>query len=343
MIELKSVVKQYGDATAVDQVSLTVGPGEIFGIIGQSGAGKSTLIRCVNLLERPTSGSVLINNLDLTQLDAKQLRQQRQSMGMIFQHFNLMSSKTVFENVALPLTLQGVAEHTIRTRVNELLELTELTHRANAYPCQLSGGQKQRVAIARALTTQPEVLLCDEATSALDPQTTQAILQLLQTINTELGVSMMMITHEMHVIKSICHRLAIMEQGRIIEQAEVLSFFANPKTDIAKQFIRKDIHAHFPNSIKNRLTETNEHNTIPLLRLSFVGAAAEEPLIAHLSQRLHINFNILLADIETIRNQMIGTMVLEADAPESTLREGINYLTDKGVNVEVIGYVKRMA
>ncbi|MCB1828483.1 MAG: ATP-binding cassette domain-containing protein, partial [Coxiellaceae bacterium] len=208
-------------------------------------------------------------------------------------------------------------------------------------PSELSGGQKQRVAIARALATNPTVLLCDEATSALDPQTTHRILQLLKNINEELGVSMMLITHEMSVVKEICHRLAIMEQGKIVEQAKVLDFFANPQSTLAKEFIRNHIKEQFPDNIAQRLEKTPVSDTIPLLRLSFVGRAAEEPLIAHLMRAMKINLNILLANIETIRDTMIGTMVLEADGDQSDVELGIQYLLGKGVNVEVIGYVRR--
>lgn len=345
-INLSAICKDYDvngrKVRAIDNVNLTVPKGEIFGVIGPSGAGKSSLIRCVNLLEIPTSGSVIIGGRELTTLKAAELREQRQRMGMIFQHFNLLSSRDVFENIALPLELLGAKKAAITKKVAELLELTELTERAHAYPSQLSGGQKQRVAIARALTTEPDVLLCDEATSALDPQTTHAILQLLSNINSELGVTMMLITHEMSVVKEICHQLAIMERGQVVEQGRVLDFFANPKTDLAKQFIRSSVKEKFPENIAKRFSTDATDNTIPVLRLSFVGHAAEEPLIAHLMQTLKINLNILLADIETISKQMIGTMVLEADAPEKQLNQGIEFLTNKGVNVEVIGHVQRL-
>lgn len=342
MIKLQEVSKSYDGVLAVDSIDISVQAGEIFGVIGPSGAGKSTLIRCVNLLERPTSGKVLIEGVDLTSLNPAALRKQRRQMGMIFQHFNLLHSRTVYDNIALPLRLQNADKKTIEKRVGSLLELTGLTERKDAYPSELSGGQKQRVAIARALSTEPKVLLCDEATSALDPQTTHSILQLLKQINTELGVTMMLITHEMSVVKEVCHRLAILMHGKIVEQAEVLEFFSNPKTDLAKNFIRKHVSQQFPESIRSRLEKEATSNTIPLLRLSFVGKTAEEPLIAHLMQKMSISLNILLANVEMIRDQLIGTMVLEAEiSDDKQLNSAIQYLTDKGVNAEVIGYVRQ--
>lgn len=342
MIKLDNITKQFAGITAIDSVNIHVDRGEIFGVIGPSGAGKSTLIRCVNLLEKPDNGQVIIDGTDLTQLNNTDLRTQRQQMGMIFQHFNLLSCKTVYDNIALPLNLACNHKSDTDKTVGELLELTGLVMRKNAYPSELSGGQKQRVAIARALTTKPKVLLCDEATSALDPQTTHSILQLLNNINQELGVTIMLITHEMAVVKEVCHRLAIMEQGKVVEQGDVLSFFANPKTDLAKQFIRNDIKNSLPESIKERLLPEQREHTIVLWRLSFVGRAAEEPLIAHLMQKMDISVNILLANMEMIRDQMIGTMVLEAQADDAQLQLGIEYLTQKGVNVEVVGYVQQL-
>ena len=241
MIELKNISKDFGSGEkavhAVRDVSLSIGSGEIFGIIGFSGAGKSTLVRCINLLERPSSGSVFVAGQDLTALSAKDLRAARKKIGMIFQHFNLMPSRTVAGNVAYPLKGSGLSKEDIQKKVATLLELVGIGDKADAYPSQLSGGQKQRVAIARALANDPQVLLCDEATSALDPQTTKAILHLLKHLNETLGITIVLITHEMAVVKEICDRVAVMEYGRVVEQGEVFTVFAEPKQDITKSFI----------------------------------------------------------------------------------------------------------
>ena len=242
MIELRHISKDFGTGEhavhAVQDVSLTVETGEIFGIIGFSGAGKSTLVRCINLLERPTSGEVLLDGQELTALPPKQLRQTRKKIGMIFQHFNLMPSRTVAGNVAYPLRGSGLSREQIAVKVQSLLELVGIGDKADAFPSQLSGGQKQRVAIARALANDPSVLLCDEATSALDPQTTKAILHLLRDLNAKLGLTIVLITHEMAVVREICHRVAVMEHGRVAEQGEVFNVFVDPRQDITRSFIR---------------------------------------------------------------------------------------------------------
>ena len=241
MIELSHISKEFvsGKRTvhAVQDVSLTIDKGEIFGMIGFSGAGKSTLVRCINLLERPTSGKVIVDGQDMLSLSAKELRQARKKIGMIFQHFNLMPSRTVAGNVAYPLRGSGLSKQQITEKVQRLLDLVGIGDKAEAYPKQLSGGQKQRVAIARALANDPNVLLCDEATSALDPQTTKAILQLLKHLNETLGITVVIITHEMAVVKEICHRVAVMEHGKVVESGEVFNIFANPREDITKNFI----------------------------------------------------------------------------------------------------------
>ena len=241
MIELTHISKNFvsGGRTvhAVQDVSLSIGKGEIFGIIGFSGAGKSTLVRCINLLERPTSGSVTVDGKEMTALSARELRQARKKIGMIFQHFNLMPSRTVFGNVAYPLRGSGLSREQIADKVHRLLELVGIGDKAEAYPKQLSGGQKQRVAIARALANDPNVLLCDEATSALDPQTTKAILRLLKNLNEKLGITVVIITHEMVVVKEICDRVAVMEHGRVVEQGEVFNVFADPRQEITRSFI----------------------------------------------------------------------------------------------------------
>lgn len=345
MIELININKTYQldghTFAALKNINLKIKPQEIFGVIGPSGAGKSTLIRCVNLLERPTSGRVIVDEQDLTQLDDSALRNKRHEIGMIFQHFNLLSARTAFENIALPLELNGHKKSEIKTIVKPLLELTGLQTRADYYPSQLSGGQKQRVAIARALANKPKILLCDEATSALDPQTTHSILKLLKDINQKLGLTILLITHEMNVVKEICDRLAIIEQGEIIEQAEVIKFFSEPETEIAKQFVRSALKQHLPEELQNRILPEKTSTAIPLLQISFIGRAAAEPFIAHLIQRFSINLNILQANIETIHNEIVGIMLVEADADEQRIKEGMEYLSSKNIKVEIIAYVER--
>jgi D-methionine transport system ATP-binding protein len=260
---------------------------------------------------------------------------------MIFQHFNLLSSRTAYENIALSLELIGKKKTEIAAIVMPLLELVGLTDKKNFYPSQLSGGQKQRVAIARALASQPTVLLSDEATSALDPQTTHSILQLLKDINQKLGLTILLITHEMNVVKEICHRLAILEQGEIVEQSEVIQFFSRPETKIAKEFVRTALKQHLPENLQKRILPQRIDDSIPLLQISFIGKAASEPFIADLIQKFHIALNILQANIETIRDEIVGIMIVEADADQEKINAGIQYLTEKGLNIEVIGYVKR--
>lgn len=345
MIKLNHVTKTYHiddvPIQALKGISLDVKPGEIFGVIGQSGAGKSTLIRCVNMLERPTSGSVKVDGEELTELSERKLRLARRKIGMIFQHFNLLASRTVFENIALPLELDGKKSKEIAAIVMPLLELIGLTDKKDVYPSQLSGGQKQRVAIARALANKPKVLLCDEATSALDPQTTHSILQLLKDINQRLGLTILLITHEMEVVKTICDRLAIIQHGEIVEQSEVIKFFSQPETEIARQFVRTTLKQHLPEKLQQRILPEKTTTAIPLLQISFIGESAEEPFIAHLIQRYAVDLNILQANIETIRGETVGIMVVEADGESSKVAEGIKYLQSKSINVEVIGYVER--
>jgi D-methionine transport system ATP-binding protein len=346
MIQLKYINKIYttdaaGTVVALKNINLHVQPGEIFGVIGPSGAGKSTLIRCVNLLERPTSGTVIVAGQALTGLSDSELRKARGKIGMIFQHFNLLASRTAYENIALPLELLGQTKSQIAHTIMPLLELTGLTDKKNHYPSQLSGGQKQRVAIARALANQPKVLLCDEATSSLDPQTTQTILKLLKDINQKLGLTILLITHEMEVIKTICHHLAILQQGEIIEQADVIAFFAQPQTALAKSFVRTALQHHLPENLQRRILAEPSGNTHPLLQISFIGQAASEPLIAKLIQQFSITLNIWQANIEYIRDAMVGIMLVEASGDAQQIQAGIAYLTQKNIPVEIIGYVKR--
>ena len=345
MIRLSHLNKSYrttqGSIIALKDIALEVRVGEIFGVIGPSGAGKSTLIRCVNLLERPDSGEVIVDNKNLMLLTDSELRAARRKIGMIFQHFNLLSSRTVYENIALPLELAGQKKNAAHNIIMPLLELTGLLDKKDQYPSQLSGGQKQRVAIARALANQPKVLLSDEATSSLDPETTHSILQLLKDINKKLGLTILLITHEMDVVKEICHRLAIIEQGKIIEQSEVVPFFSNPQSDIARKFIRKTLKHHLPASLQQHLLNTPTENSNLLLRVSFIGKAAQEPIVAHLIQQFRLFPNILQAQIEEIRDETVGVMLLEISGDTSQLQEAIDYFTAKNVHFEVVGYVER--
>lgn len=345
MISIKNLTKIYdtpaGPITVLDGINLTIQAGEIFGIIGKSGAGKSTLLRCINLLESPTQGQIFIDNKDVTQLSKQALRQLRHHVGMIFQHFNLLRSRTVYENIALPLQLVGKNKQEIKDIIESLLELTGLTEKRDIYPSQLSGGQKQRVAIARALANRPKMLLCDEATSALDPQTTASILNLLEDINKKLNITIVLITHEMDVIKTICDKVAVLEDGKVIEEGPIQQLFSNPQHITTKSFVTTALKATLPESIQERLQERQTENSYPLWRIAFYGHAASEPVIAHLIQKLNIDINILQANIDYIKQEPIGTMVVEVDSVDGDLDKGMKYLLEKNIQVEVLGYVPR--
>ncbi|MDX1900502.1 MAG: ATP-binding cassette domain-containing protein [Gammaproteobacteria bacterium] len=343
MITLKNISKSYnttaGQISALDQVNLTVNKGEIFGIIGKSGAGKSTLIRCVNLLERPDNGQVFVNQVELTALPASKLRMARHNIGMIFQHFNLLQSRTVYDNIALPLECLGFNKQQIRQRIQPLIELTDLTQHQKHHPSQLSGGQKQRVAIARALTAKPHVLLSDEATSALDPESTHAILDLLKNIRDTLNVTILLITHEMSVIKACCDRVGILSTGHLIEENEVGRFFAHPETDIAKNFIMSSLQQSLPHPLVDKICDNASDNTHPVLRLRFLADTATQPVIAHLIRQFQLRVNILQANVEYIRNHASGVMLLAIDGTTEQLNAGIQFLKTSGIQVEVLGHV----
>ena len=341
MIELTHISKNFasGGRTvhAVQDVSLSIGKGEIFGIIGFSGAGKSTLVRCINLLERPTSGSVTVDGKEMTALSARELRQARKKIGMIFQHFNLMPSRTVFGNVAYPLRGSGLSGEQIADKVHRLLELVGIGDKAEAYPKQLSGGQKQRVAIARALANDPNVLLCDEATSALDPQTTKAILRLLKNLNEKLGITVVIITHEMAVVKEICDRVAVMEHGRVVEQGEVFNVFADPRQEITRSFI------HTTSNLRKIEELIEEDSPVVQLkpgeltvRLSYIQRNVSEPLISTVSRKFDITLNIIFSDIAIVQNAPIGGTVAIISGERAQITQAIAYLIEKNVGVEVI-------
>lgn len=342
MIELKNLNKVFnaGGKTvkAIDGINLSVPEGSIYGVIGSSGAGKSTLIRCVNLLERPTSGQVMVDGQDLTTLSEKGLRQARHNIGMIFQHFNLLSSRTVYQNIALPLELVGASRKEIEDAVLPLLELTGLKEKRDSYPSQLSGGQKQRVAIARALASRPKVLLCDEATSALDPQTTRSILALLKDINEKLKITVLIITHEMDVVKTICDRVAILSYGKLIEENDVESFFLNPQTELAQEFVRSAIHEKPVAEVESRFQSEPSEGSRPVVRITFVGSRVVEPLITQAAKQFGTDFVILQADIETVHGKSMGFLMVEVLGEESAVQASLAYL-EENVQVEVVGYV----
>ena len=341
MIEFTHVSKDFGSGEkmvrAVRDVSLTIQDGEIFGIIGFSGAGKSTLVRCINLLERPTNGTVVVDGKEMTALSPKELRLARRKIGMIFQHFNLMPSRTVFGNVAYPLQGQGLSKQAIQNKVRKLLKLVDIADKETAYPSQLSGGQKQRVAIARALANDPKVLLCDEATSALDPQTTKAILTLLKDLNQKLNLTIVMITHEMAVVKEICDHVAIMEHGQVVEQGEVFSLFADPKQTITQNFIRTTSNLQ---KIEELIAEGSPVVQLQpgevIVRLSYIQKNVSEPLISTLSQRFQISLNIIFADIEIVQDAPIGGTVAILSGEREQITKAMEYLIEKNVGVEVL-------
>lgn len=343
MITFDHVYKNYitpkGPILALSDINLHVNKGEIFGIIGKSGMGKSTLIRCANLLEKPTAGRVIVAGEELTSLSPSKLRAARRKIGMIFQHFNLLSSRTVYNNVALPLELAGLTRKQITESVDPLLELTGLMDKQNSYPEELSGGQKQRVAIARALANKPHVLLSDEATSALDPETTLSILQLLKNIRDSLNLTILLITHEMSVIKACSDRVLILQDGKVIEQNEVGEFFTHPKTDIAKNFIASSVLQHLPSAIEEHVLSMEKPNTHPILRLWFLQGTATQPIISELSHQFDFHINILQANVEYIKKHAMGIMIVAIKGDKLKIQPAIEYLKRLGVAVEVIGYV----
>ena len=329
LIEIEHLSKTFGagevQVTALNDVSLSIGQGEIFGIIGLSGAGKSTLVRCINVLERPEQGRILFHGKDLLALKEKQLRKQRRRISMIFQGFNLLDQRTALDNICFPLELAGVNKKETRKKAEELLETVGMPDKADAYPVQLSGGQKQRIAIARALASNPEVLLCDEATSALDPQTTESILALLQKINKERGITVILITHQMSVIEQICHRVAILDHGTVVEIGKVEDVFSNPRSIAGRRLVSPD----------KALPLSRWEGRVA--RIAFNGTMVEEPVIASLAARKQILVSILGADTRNVDGKMFGTMLISLpDAPEQK-RIALEYLNSfRGVVAEEV-------
>lgn len=346
MIDLSHIEKIYdspsGPVRAIKDISLHINRGEIYGIIGLSGAGKSTLVRCINLLERPTSGKVTVDGQDITAMSESQLRQARKSIGMIFQHFNLLSSATVYENVAFPLRLVNTPKEKIDKKVTELLELVGLADKANQYPSQLSGGQKQRVGIARALASEPKILLCDEATSALDPQTTKAILQLIRDINAKLKLTVVVITHEMQVIKDICDKVAVIDKGVIAEKGKVLDVFTNPQQPITKEFISVLLSNDLPVGFREREVHQEQFSgSILLIRITFIGESANEPVISRLIKNFDLNVGILFGSLDDIKGVPFGRLIISLDGRQLEIQEALEYVQKQNLKVEVIGYVSR--
>ncbi|MFC0338440.1 D-methionine transport system ATP-binding protein [Kushneria avicenniae] len=345
MIRLENVTRVYGQGagavTALKDVNLEVAPGSITGVIGVSGAGKSTLIRCVNLLERPTRGRVFVADQELTALNKEALRKARHGIGMIFQHFNLLESRTVRGNIGLPLELIGTPRRDIDQRIDELLELTGLAERANAYPAALSGGQKQRVAIARALASNPKALLCDEATSALDPQTTSAILTLLRDINQRLGLTILLITHEMEVVRTICDQVALISGGALVETAPVGDFFTRPATEEGRLFLNDFLQLAPSNALLQRLSDGGAGNGVPVVRLTFRGQSLSSELMTHLEQRFGLRLHILQARVENIQGRTLGLMIAEFDGDRDIIDDAMAHLHTLDVQTEVLGHVQR--
>lgn len=341
MIELVGVNKTFTtkdlNVEACKDVNLKIEDGDIFGIIGFSGAGKSTLVRCINLLERPTSGKVLIDGVDITQLKEAELRKIRKKIGMIFQHFNLMRSRTVYQNIAYPLKGSKLTKAQIDKKVKDLLELVGLSEKLNAYPSELSGGQKQRVAIARALANDPKVLLCDEASSALDPQTTSSILKLLKEVNQKLGITIVLITHEMAVIKEICNRVAVMELGKVVETGNILDIFSHPKAQMTIDFINStNPITKIYELIDNGAEIVRLHKGQRLLKLTYGAEETKEALISQLSKKYDVVCNIVFGNVEVIQQAALGSLIVMLEGSEDAMRKAEAELKHYNIEVEVL-------
>lgn len=335
IIELKDVVVDfYHDRQlrrALDHVDLTVCTGEIFGIVGYSGAGKSTLVRLINYLQQPSSGEIIVNDQNLATLNNQGLQKARQKIGMIFQHFNLMKSRTVINNVEFPLLSKKISANERREKAMELLDLVGLSDYAEVYPDQLSGGQKQRVAIARALANEPDILISDESTSALDPKTTVSILKLLQELNRKLNLTIVLITHEMQVIQTICHKVAVMEKGKVIEQGSVSEIFTQPKQSLTQEFI--DTASNVREALSRIRSTYDERNKQPLYLLKFVGETTNQAVVTDMAQQFHLSASILFANVDQINQLTIGVLVLALAGEKDQILSGIGFLEKQGVQV----------
>ncbi|MDO5708347.1 MAG: methionine ABC transporter ATP-binding protein [Andreesenia angusta] len=334
MIRAESLNKVFkikdNSVDAVKDVNLNISNGEIFGIIGLSGAGKSTLVRLLNRLEEPSSGTIIIDGDNITSMNKVDLRNARKEIGMIFQHFNLLSSRTVAGNIAFPMEISNFDKKQIDNRIDELLDLVGLKDKKYAYPAQLSGGQKQRVAIARALANNPKILLCDEATSALDPKTTNSILNLLKDIRKNLGITIVLITHQMEVIREICDRVAIMENGSIIEEGRVEEVFSNPKTDIAKNFV-----FGIKPDLKSRMVFPKTPNSV-VIKISYVGESSQKPVVSRLIKEYDIDVNIVSGDIDQLMSTSVGHLVIQMLGDDDNIAKAIDALKEQNISTEVI-------
>ncbi|AYZ34961.1 ATP-binding cassette domain-containing protein [Chryseobacterium indologenes] len=341
MIEIKNISKTFHQKKqsfkALDQVSLNIEKGDIVGIIGFSGAGKSTLIRTVNLLERPDEGQIIINGKDFTRLSSKQLAEERKKIGMIFQHFNLLSSRTVFDNVALPLELDHLSKEQISKKVYELLKIVGLENKAHDYPKSLSGGQKQRVAIARALANDPHLLLCDEATSALDPVTTQSILQLLKDINERLGITILLITHEMEVIKAVCNHVAVIDHGKLLKKGTLSEIISDRENPVIRQFINSDVMT-LPQEFNSRLQKEPKEGLFPLVEIELNENFSVEQILSALYNQHKIPYKLLKADVEYFGNSNVGKLLLQLQGEEEVNQQAISYFNQNNIQNTVKGY-----
>ena len=341
MISLKHIVKTFSEhgsgVHAVRDVSLDILPGEIFGIVGFSGAGKSTLVRCINLLERPTSGQVIVDNVELTRLSSRALNQERKKIGMIFQQFNLFATRTVYQNVAFPLQHTGMSRAAIHQKVMSLLAFVELSEKAEAYPSQLSGGQKQRVAIARALASDPKILLCDETTSALDPQTPTSILKLLKKLNQELGITIVIITHQMQVIKEICQRVALMEAGQVVEQGDVYDIFARPQQPITRNFVNSAGNAgQLEELLQDAHVLDGIEDSARIIKMKFLDSSAGKALVSYVSRTYNVDLSIIHGNVEMIDGRSLGELVVVASGEKTQLDAAIAYVRQCRIEVEVL-------
>ncbi|MCS3533044.1 methionine ABC transporter ATP-binding protein [Chryseobacterium sp. JUb7] len=341
MIEIKNISKTFHQKKqsfkALDDVSLNIEKGDIVGIIGFSGAGKSTLIRTVNLLERPDQGEIIINGKDFTKLNSKQLARERKKIGMIFQHFNLLSSRTVFENIALPLELDHNNKTDINRKVNELLTIVGLEDKANDYPRSLSGGQKQRVAIARALANDPYLLLCDEATSALDPATTQSILQLLRDINQRLGITILLITHEMEVIKTVCNHVAVIDKGKLLAKGTLSEIVSDKENPIIKQFLNSGVMT-IPQELNKKLKKEPQEGLFPLIEVELNEKISVEELLSIVYDKYKIPYKLLKADVEYLGESNFGKLLLQLQGEEEKNQQAIYYFNQNKIQNTVRGY-----
>lgn len=333
IIEFKNISKTFksknSEVHALKNISLSVQKGDIFGVIGFSGAGKSTLVRMINALEKPTSGSVIVNDENVLELRGENLRGFRKNIGMIFQHFNLLESRTVFQNIAIPLELEHWPKSKITARVNQLLKFVELDEKANFFPNELSGGQKQRVGIARALTLNPEILLCDEATSALDPRTTDSILELLQRINKDLSVTIIMITHQMNVIQKACNKVAVLEKGELVESGNVIDVFGNPQKETTKGFIRTVINDQLPESVKTYLRDYDKPQKV--VRLRFDGKNADNPIMSLAIKETGVNISILYGTVTELEGKVVGFQTVQITGEEKQLMAAETFFKEHNV------------